>query len=144
MPSKSTFVLRWVSAVSMSLVLTTLGLAASATASQEPASKPETPAPTPTQTAPSPSATAPTAAPATTASGHPANAYWTAHDKQLLSDVGWLARYKDVNEKLPKPAPDEKRVVFMGDSITEGWHFDGPDGSFPTKPYLNRGISGQT
>jgi lysophospholipase L1-like esterase len=32
----------------------------------------------------------------------------------------------------------------MGDSITEGWHFTGPDGSFPGKPYINRGISGQT
>jgi lysophospholipase L1-like esterase len=32
----------------------------------------------------------------------------------------------------------------MGDSITEGWHFDGLDGSFPGKPYINRGISGQT
>ena len=45
---------------------------------------------------------------------------------------------------LPAPAPDENRVVFMGDSITEGWHFTGPDGSFPGKPYINRGISGQT
>ena len=32
----------------------------------------------------------------------------------------------------------------MGDSITEGWHFTGPEGSFPGKPYINRGISGQT
>ena len=45
---------------------------------------------------------------------------------------------------LPAPAPDENRVVFMGDSITEGWHFTGSDGSFPSKPYINRGISGQT
>lgn len=100
---------------------------------QEPANKPETPA----QTAPAPAA-------ATTASGHPADAYWTAHDKQLLTDFGWLARYRDADEKLPKPAPGEKRVVFMGDSITEGWHFDGPNGSFAGKPYINRGISGQT
>ena len=39
------------------------------------------------------------------------------------------------------PAPGENRVVFMGDSITEGWHLDQ---SFPGKPYINRGISGQT
>jgi lysophospholipase L1-like esterase len=115
--------------VSVSLIL------AASTAAQEPASKPETPAPA--QTAPAP----PTA---TTASGHPADAYWTAHDRQLLTDFGWLARYRDANEKLPKPAPGEKRVVFMGDSITEGWHFDGPNGSFAGKPYINRGISGQT
>jgi lysophospholipase L1-like esterase len=102
---------------------------------QEPGTKPETSAPA--QTAPVP-------APATTASGHPADAYWTAHDKQLLTDFGWLARFRDADEKLPKPAPGEKRIVFMGDSITEGWHFDGPQGSFPGKPYVNRGISGQT
>jgi lysophospholipase L1-like esterase len=46
--------------------------------------------------------------------------------------------------KLGLPAAGENRVVFMGDSITEGWHFDGPAGSFPGKPYINRGISGQT
>ena len=78
-----------------------------------------------------------------TASGHPADAYWTAHDKQLLNDFGWLARYKDANDKLGPPAAGENRVVFMGDSITEGWHFDGPQG-FAGKPYVNRGISGQT
>ena len=103
------------------------------TIAQEPANKPETPAPAPTP-----------AAPATTLSGHPADAYWTAHDKQLVTDFGWLARYKDADDKLPKPQPGEKRVVFMGDSITEGWHFDGPEGFFPGKPYVNRGISGQT
>lgn len=63
------------------------------------------------------------------------------HDKQLLTDFGWLARYRDANAKLAAPAPGEKRVIFMGDSITEGWHFDV---SFPGKPYINRGISGQT
>jgi len=81
------------------------------------------------------------AVPQTTASGHPANAYWTAHDKQLLNDFGWLARFHDADEKLGPPAAGENRVVFMGDSITEGWHLDQ---SFPGKPYINRGISGQT
>jgi acyl-CoA thioesterase I len=95
------------------------------------------------QSSPPPTA-APAATPATSPSGHPADAYWTAHDKQLLNDFGWLARYQEADLKLPAPAPGEDRVVFMGDSITEGWHFDGPDGSFPGKPYINRGISGQT
>jgi lysophospholipase L1-like esterase len=115
-----------------------LGIALSlstAARSQEPGTKPETPAPP--QTAPAPP-------PAKTASGHPADAYWTAHDKQLLTDFGWLARYKDADDKLPRPQPGERRVVFMGDSITEGWHFDRPDGAFVGKPYINRGISGQT
>lgn len=99
---------------------------------QEPASKPAAaPAVSPT-------------APATTPSGHPADAYWTAHDKQLLTEFGWLSRFMDADAKLPPPAPGENRVVFMGDSITEGWHFDGPDGYFAGKPYINRGISGQT
>ena len=80
-------------------------------------------------------------APATTASGHPADAYWTAHDRQLVTDFGWLARFREANAQLPPAQPDDKRVVFMGDSITEGWHLDQ---SFPGKPYINRGISGQT
>jgi lysophospholipase L1-like esterase len=95
--------------------------------------KPETQAPAPAKDVPQ-----------TTASGHPANTYWTAHDKQLLTDFGWLARYRDADEKLGPPAPGENRVVFMGDSITEGWHFSKPGGDFAGKPYINRGISGQT
>ena len=45
---------------------------------------------------------------------------------------------------LGAPKIGEDRVVFMGDSITEGWHFDAPQWGFPGKPYINRGISGQT
>jgi lysophospholipase L1-like esterase len=54
-----------------------------------------------------------------------------------------LNRFKNENEKLEMPAKKENRVVFMGNSITEGWsHFD-PD-FFEGNPYINRGISGQT
>ena len=81
------------------------------------------------------------AAPATPASGHPDNDYWRKHDRLLLTDFPWLARFKEDDLKLGPPAAGEDRVVFMGDSITEGWHLDG---SFPGKPYINRGISGQT
>lgn len=87
---------------------------------------------------------APVTPPALSPSGHPANSYWLAHDKQILTDFGWLARYKDADAKLAPPAPGENRVVFMGDSITEGWHFDAPESTFKNKPYINRGISGQT
>src|SRR5262245_16760220 len=61
-----------------------------------------------------------------------------------LKDWPQLARYRDDNTKLNPPAKNEQRVVFMGDSITDGW--DAPDmgGFFPGKPYVNRGISGQT
>jgi lysophospholipase L1-like esterase len=107
---------------------------------QEPGNLPETKAPAPAQTAP-----AAATQPAPTTQAAPArDAYWTAHDKQLLSDFGWLARFKEDDLKLAPPAPGEDRVVFMGDSITEGWHFRGADGFFEGKPYINRGISGQT
>jgi lysophospholipase L1-like esterase len=79
--------------------------------------------------------------PATTASGHPDNDYWRKHDQMLLTDFPWMARFKEDDVKLGLPAADEKRVVFMGDSITQGWHLED---SFPGKPYVNRGISGQT
>jgi lysophospholipase L1-like esterase len=58
-----------------------------------------------------------------------------------LNDFANLARYRDANSKLAAPAKDEQRVVFMGDSITDGWKLDQ---YFPGRPYVNRGISGQT
>ena len=58
-----------------------------------------------------------------------------------LKDWPNLARYRDANAKLAAPAKNEDRVVFMGDSITDGWKLDQ---YFPGKPYVNRGISGQT
>jgi lysophospholipase L1-like esterase len=58
-----------------------------------------------------------------------------------LNDFANLARYRDANSKLAPLAKDEKRVVFMGDSITDGWKLDQ---YFPGQPYVNRGISGQT
>jgi len=63
---------------------------------------------------------------------------------QLINDFGNTARYAADDQKLAA-APDAGRVVFMGDSITDGWG-RGNNGStfFPGKPYVNRGISGQT
>jgi len=56
-----------------------------------------------------------------------------------------LGRYRADNAVLPAPAPDEQRVVFYGDSITDGWgRWPGTGAFFPGKPYVNRGISGQT
>jgi lysophospholipase L1-like esterase len=57
------------------------------------------------------------------------------------NDYGQLARYRDANAALKPPAPNENRVVFFGDSITDIWKLDE---SFPGKPYVNRGIGGQT
>jgi len=61
-----------------------------------------------------------------------------------LKDWPALARYHDDNAKVVAPVKGEKRVVFMGDSITDGWDSPNNGGFFPGKPYINRGISGQT
>jgi lysophospholipase L1-like esterase len=54
-----------------------------------------------------------------------------------------MKRFQDDNSKVGLPKETEKRVVFMGNSITEGWKNIDPD-FFAGKPYINRGISGQT
>jgi lysophospholipase L1-like esterase len=54
-----------------------------------------------------------------------------------------LTRFKKENACLGNPAPGEKRVVFMGNSITEGWEKTFP-AFFDSNNYINRGISGQT
>ena len=58
-------------------------------------------------------------------------------------DFANLARYAKENVALPTPAKKEKRVVFMGNSITEGWVRTHPE-FFKTNGYIGRGISGQT
>lgn len=58
-----------------------------------------------------------------------------------LKDWPQLSRYQEANSKLAAPAKNEARVVFTGDSITDGWKLAE---FFPGKPYVNRGISGQT
>jgi len=63
--------------------------------------------------------------------------------RHLLADWAGLIRYGSENTELPKPKPDEDRVVFLGDEITERWG-QGNAKFFPGKPYLNRGIKGQT
>lgn len=64
-------------------------------------------------------------------------------DDRLHNDWAWLKRYEDDNEKVSAPAKDEKRVVFLGNSITEGWINKDPE-FFQTHGYINRGIGGQT
>ena len=61
-----------------------------------------------------------------------------------LNDWPALARYRDDNTKTASPARNEQRVVFMGDSITDSWDDPKYGGFFPGKPYIDRGISGQT
>jgi lysophospholipase L1-like esterase len=78
------------------------------------------------------------------------NAYQKSQLVRTFTDWADLAKYRDADQEIPPPAASETRVVFMGDSITEGWGQKGtatsPDRGefFPGKPYINRGISGQT
>lgn len=58
-----------------------------------------------------------------------------------LQDWNQLGRYHGANEELKKQPPVPGRVVLMGDSITDSWRLAD---YFPGKPYVNRGISGQT
>ncbi len=139
---------RIVLAIALGMVLSALGLVA-----QEPGNAPETKAPPQTTSA---AATQSTPATATTPAARSANTpptaaeiiarrshdpYWIEHDKLMSVDFGDLERFKAADAALPPPAPGEDRVIFMGDSITEGWKLET---SFPGKPYINRGISGQT
>jgi lysophospholipase L1-like esterase len=61
--------------------------------------------------------------------------------RKKLDDWPQLGRYADANATLPGTEPG--RVVFYGDSITDAWTRNGGT-FFPGKPYVNRGISGQT
>jgi len=60
-------------------------------------------------------------------------------------DTDWpnLKKYREANAELGPPAANEQRVVFMGNSITEGWIKQAPE-FFKGRPYINRGIGGQT
>jgi acyl-CoA thioesterase-1 len=101
--------------------------------------------------------TAPPASVQNTKPADPAEAYWeqlTPYQKsqveRMYIDWAYLAKFRDADKALPPPAAGERRVVFMGDSITEGWGMKATATSpgrgefFPGKPYINRGISGQT
>lgn len=61
----------------------------------------------------------------------------------LIHDFGGLIRYGSENTEIPPPRAGEDRTVFLGDEITELWG-EGSTKFFPGKPWLNRGITGQT
>ena len=69
------------------------------------------------------------------------DAYRHARAATLMDDYGELARYRAADAAMGAPRAGERRVVFFGDSITDGWHLDQ---YFPGKSYINRGIGGQT
>jgi lysophospholipase L1-like esterase len=74
--------------------------------------------------------------------GHPGlDEYRASRIAIYTDDFGELKRYREANAALAPPAPGENRVVFLGDSITDYWKLAD---YFPGKPYINRGIDGQT
>ncbi|HUO61323.1 MAG TPA: SGNH/GDSL hydrolase family protein [Candidatus Acidoferrales bacterium] len=66
---------------------------------------------------------------------------WRRSRVTLADDWGELARYRADDDRLATSPADRDRVVFFGDSITDYWDLEK---YFPGKPYVNRGISGQT
>jgi lysophospholipase L1-like esterase len=66
-----------------------------------------------------------------------------AQDERLKIDWANLQKYSADNKKIMSTPSKEKRIVFMGNSITEMWKTT-DSGFFAGKPYVNRGISGQT
>lgn len=68
---------------------------------------------------------------------------WTNANAQKHDEWANYKRYAKANEELPAPAKKEKRVVFMGNSITEGWVKIHPE-FFKENNYIGRGISAQT
>jgi acyl-CoA thioesterase I len=67
--------------------------------------------------------------------------YRASRIAMFTDDFGQLARYHAADAALGVPASGENRVVFFGDSITDMWKLED---YFPGKPYVNRGIGGQT
>jgi len=64
------------------------------------------------------------------------------YDDLVHNDWAWLSKYSDVNTKVAPPAPGEKCVIFMGNSITENWGNIDPQ-FFKDNNYISRGIGGQ-
>jgi len=98
------------------------------------------------QTAPSvvPAVAVEALAPAAAAAGsQPGVEEQLAELQKRMQDWAQLGYYRDRDSALPPPAAGQQRVVFLGDSITAIWGDPG-NKFFPGKPYVNRGINGQT
>jgi lysophospholipase L1-like esterase len=94
--------------------------------------------------APATAAPAPAPAPATDCRETAAALTRLLANDVRLRDWPALARYRDANRTLSQPAANEARVVFMGDSITDAWPQPRYGDFFTGRPYVGRGISGQT
>lgn len=71
-------------------------------------------------------------------------AYRKIMDERMRNDWAFFKRYAEENKNLPAVAPGEKRVVFMGNSITEFWKTIDTAFFARNKSFIDRGISGQT
>jgi lysophospholipase L1-like esterase len=81
-------------------------------------------------------------APSIPSSGSPGlDEYRASRLAIYTDDFGELKRYRDSDAAMIAPKPNENRVVFIGDSITDYWKLAD---SFPGKPYIDHGIDGQT
>lgn len=65
------------------------------------------------------------------------------YSQEMKTDWANISKYSKENQSLQIPSKNENRVVFMGNSITEGWKNNDPD-FFSKNNYINRGIGGQT
>jgi lysophospholipase L1-like esterase len=82
------------------------------------------------------------AAPSIPGTGFPGlDQYRASRVAIYTDDFGELSRYREANAALAAPQASENRVIFLGDSITDYWK---RGDYFPGKPYINRGIDGQT
>ena len=89
-----------------------------------------------------PSSPSPVATAAPAAVAGPTQQQLAAWERER-NDWPNFARYRAANAQLGAPATGENRVVFMGNSITDAWAKRFAT-DFPGKPYIGRGISGQT
>lgn len=81
-------------------------------------------------------------APAIPSTGFPGlDEYRASRIAIYTDDFGELKRYREADAALAPPKAGERRVVFLGDSITDYWKIAD---YFPGKPYINRGIDGQS
>src|SRR3954451_21088044 len=128
-----------------SMMIRSLAFALATVAAVAAQSSTTQPAPAPAQPPASAQPPAPAATPAPPTCPEMATALTALMRNDVrLRDWAQLGRYRDANRALAAPAGGDARVVFMGDSITGAWQQPRFGGFFPGKPYVDRGISGQT
>ena len=126
-------------ALTASLVLAGLGTVTAAVLAQAPA----TAAPSSTASATQPQAGQPPTAPASTCPEMATALTVLMRNDARLADWPALARYREANRTLPPAAASEQRVVFMGDSITDGWQQPRYGGFFPASPTWTAASAGR-